>query len=71
MVEFGAGHEDRLSRYAEALAPLADHMVTSFKKFWPLQTYPIRTGMHFNSAFASVLALDYAQGSQDAALVRR
>ncbi|MEN3261652.1 DUF2891 domain-containing protein [Sodalis endosymbiont of Spalangia cameroni] len=68
VAEFGAGHDDRLSRYAEALAPLADHMVMSFKKFWPLQTYPIRTGTHFNSAFAGVLALDYAQGSQDAAL---
>lgn len=31
-----------------------------FAEFLPLQTYPIRTGTHFNSAFAMVLALDWA-----------
>ena len=69
VVKLGAGHDDRLRPHAHALAPLADHMVASFKKFWPLQTYPIRTGTHFNSAFAGVLALDYARWRQDTALV--
>ena len=32
-----------------------------FREFLPLQTYPIRTGTHFNSAFAMVLALDWAR----------
>ena len=32
-----------------------------FADFLPLQTYPIRTGTHFNSAFAMVLAWDWAQ----------
>ncbi|WP_341705546.1 DUF2891 family protein, partial [Ferrovibrio sp.] len=31
-------------------------------------TYPIRTGTHFNTAFALVLALQYARGAGDAAL---
>lgn len=31
-----------------------------FAAFLPLQTYPIRTGTHFNSAFAMVLAHDWA-----------
>jgi len=38
-----------------------------FAAFLPLQTYPIRTGTHFNSAFALVLALDWAR-RHDAAL---
>ncbi|MFM5895761.1 MAG: DUF2891 domain-containing protein [Novosphingobium sp.] len=32
-----------------------------FSEFLPLQTYPIRTGTHFNSAFAMVLALAWAR----------
>lgn len=32
-----------------------------FADFLPLQTYPIRTGTHFNSAFALTLALDWAR----------
>lgn len=31
-----------------------------FADFLPLQTYPIRTGTHFNSAFAMILAHDWA-----------
>ena len=38
-----------------------------FAAFLPLQTYPIRTGTHYNSAFALVLALDWAR-VHDAAL---
>ena len=32
-----------------------------FADFLPLQTYPIRAGTHFNSAFALILALDWAR----------
>ena len=32
-----------------------------FADFLPLLTYPIRTGTHYNSAFALVLALDWAR----------
>jgi hypothetical protein len=38
-----------------------------FAEFLPLQTYSIRTGTHFNSAFALTLALDWAR-VHDAAL---
>ncbi|WP_219895142.1 DUF2891 domain-containing protein [Aquisediminimonas profunda] len=37
-----------------------------FATFLPLQTYPIRTGTHFNSAFALTLALDWARGHDSA-----
>ncbi len=40
-----------------------------FAAFLPLQTYPIRTGTHYNSAFAMVLALDWAR-VHDAALAQ-
>lgn len=55
-------------------APWANHadgfarrFARRFADFLPLQTYPIRTGTHYNSAFALTLAGDWAQ-SHDASL---
>jgi hypothetical protein len=55
------------SEWAEALAPLAAAFAERFRTFLPKLTYPIRTGTHFNTAFAMILALDWA-GANDAAL---
>ncbi len=52
-------------RWAEALQPLADTVVRAYLDFLPRQTYPIRTGVHPNTAFALSLALDYAQAARD------
>jgi hypothetical protein len=52
-------------RWAKALRPLADELVAQFKTFLPKQTYPIRTGVHPNTAFSLDLALDYARASKD------
>jgi hypothetical protein len=60
-------HGDR--RWGEYLAPLARAFADRFRAFLPKLTYPIRTGTHFNTAFALVLALDWAEAN-DAALVR-
>jgi hypothetical protein len=46
--------------WAHALAPLAAAFAQRFSAFLPKLTYPIRTGTHFNTAFALVLALDWA-----------
>jgi Protein of unknown function (DUF2891) len=46
-------------RWAETLQPLADVVAQSFMSFLPKQTYPIRTGVHPNTAFALSLVLDY------------
>ena len=46
--------------WAMQLAPLAAVFVDRFKAFLPLATYPIRAGAHANTAFALLLALDYA-----------
>ena len=47
-------------RWFDALAPLADVFVGRFLNFLPRATYPIRTGTHYNTAFALVLASEYA-----------
>ena len=61
--------------WAEALQPLVDVIVKSYKGFLPKQNYPIRTGVHPNTAFGLAFALDYARavGERDleALLVER
>jgi hypothetical protein len=46
--------------WAEALAPLAQAFAERFRQFLPKLTYPIRVGTHFNTAFALVLAREWA-----------
>jgi hypothetical protein len=55
-------------RWSRALQPLADAFVQRFVSFLPLATYPVRAGVHSNTAFAILLALDYAAISNDARL---
>jgi hypothetical protein len=43
------------------LAPLTQAIVERYLDFLPKQTYPIRTGVHPNTAFAIAFALDYAR----------
>jgi Protein of unknown function (DUF2891) len=47
--------------WAAALAPLAEAFADRFRAYLPKLTYPIRVGTHFNSAFALVLALGWAE----------
>lgn len=47
--------------WGEALEPLARAFAARFHDFLPRLTYPIRTGTHFNTAFALVLALGWAR----------
>jgi len=56
------------SSWAARLAPLARAFGDRFLEFLPRATYPIRSGAHGNSAFAMVLALDWAAQVKDAAL---
>lgn len=58
--------------WGEALAPLATAFADRFRAFLPKLSYPIRTGTHFNTAFAMILALDWAEGHDPAlaALIR-
>ncbi len=49
--------------WAKNLQPLADALAQKYVSFLPKQTYPIRTGVHPNTAFGLAFALDYAVAS--------
>jgi len=51
--------------WSKNLQPLVDALVERYKKFLPRQTYPIRTGVHPNTAFGLAFALDYARAAGD------
>jgi len=48
-------------KWSKDLKPLADTIVSRYLAFFPKQTYPIRTGVHPNTAFGLAFALDYAR----------
>jgi hypothetical protein len=56
-------------KWAANLQPLAGALVTRYLNFLPKQTYPIRTGVHPNTAFGLAFALDYARAVGDQKLV--
>lgn len=47
-------------RWFDHLQPLVDTMVRKYVDFFGKQTYSVRVGTHFNSAFGLSFALDYA-----------
>ena len=55
-------------RWAESLRPLASAFCSRFRDHLPLAAYPVRAGVHSNTAFALVLTLDYARAAGDDAL---
>src|SRR5262249_6178357 len=67
--------DDGGRRWAAHLQPLTDAIVARYLAFLPKQTYPIRTGVHPNTAFGLALALDFARTTAhaelDALLVER
>ncbi len=56
-------------RWSGYLRPLAEYLVQRYMDFMPRQTYPIRTGVHPNSAFGLAFALDYARAVEDSAFI--
>lgn len=61
-------HRELPMPWKEALAPLADAFAQRMHAYLPRLTYAIRTGTHFNTAFALLLARGWA-GERDPALV--
>ena len=55
-------------RWAANLKPLADVIAARYVEFFPKQTYPIRTGVHPNTAFGLAFAHDYARSTGDSKL---
>lgn len=57
-----AQHETTQGRgWSALLQPFADAFVQRFETWLPVATYPVRAGVHSNTAFAILLALDYAR----------
>jgi len=52
-------------RWSKNLQPLANAFVEKYLAFLPKQNYPIRTGVHPNTAFGLAFALDYARAVGD------
>ena len=49
--------------WAASLEPLAQAFADRFTRFLPKLTYPIRTGAHYNTAFALILTLGWAEAN--------
>jgi hypothetical protein len=56
------------SRWSRALEPIATELAGRMADYLRMSPYPVRAGTHGNSAFACLLALDYARAAKDAAL---
>jgi hypothetical protein len=52
-------------RWAATVAPLAKEFVRRFEAFLPLATYPMRAGVHSNTAFALLLVREYAVAARN------
>ena len=57
-------------RWSRGMQPLADAFAARFVEFLPRARYPVRHGVHSNSAFALAFAIDYARIAGDIALER-
>jgi len=56
--------------WAKNLKPLAEAVASRYVSYFPKQIYPIRTGVHPNTAFGLALAHDYARSVHDDTLKR-
>jgi len=61
--ELSLSSNSEAKTWSRNLQPLADAVVESYLLFLPKQTYPIRTGVHPNTAFGLAFAFDYARAS--------
>ncbi|MCI0457664.1 MAG: DUF2891 domain-containing protein [Gemmataceae bacterium] len=63
------GWDDPNAReWSNNLQPLTDAIVARYLAYFPKQTYPIRSGVHPNTAFGLAFALDYARAAGNKAL---
>lgn len=54
---------------AAHLQPLSDIIINRYQEFLPKLQYPLRVGMHTNSAFGMIFAFDYAMHAQNQPLI--
>lgn len=60
--------DQEAKKWYSYLQPLIKVLVKRYQDFLPKQTYPIRTGLHPNTAFGLSFALDFAQTTQNHSL---
>lgn len=58
--ELAAWDDDDARRWSANLQPLTDAIIARYLAFFPKQLYPVRAGVHANTAFGLALAFDYA-----------
>ncbi len=63
--ELHGWNDEEGRHWSRNLQPLADAFVEKYLAFLPKQNYPIRTGVHPNTAFGLAFALDYARVAGD------
>jgi hypothetical protein len=63
--ELRGWNDEEGRKWSRNLQPLAGGFVEKYITFLPKQNYPIRTGVHPNTAFGLAFALDYAQAVGD------
>ena len=63
--ELHAWNDPRAQKWSQAMAPLSEAAKDRYMEFFPEQTYPIRSGVHSNTAFGLAFALDYARAVGD------
>ena len=66
--ELGQGEDAEALRWSRALAPLAEAFAARWLAWLPRARYPIRHGVHPNSAFGLALTIDYARATGERAL---
>ena len=59
--ELNGWQDDDGQRWSRNLRPLANAIASRYVDFLPKQTYPIRTGVHPNTAFGLAFGFDYAR----------
>ena len=59
--------DPQAAQWRAALQPLCDSVISFWTRYLPKQTYPNRSGVHPNTAFGLVFALDYARTSHNIA----
>jgi hypothetical protein len=58
-------NDPEAQRWRANLQPLVEVITAKYAEFLPKQNYPIRTGVHPNTAFGLAFALDYARTIND------
>lgn len=69
-MELETWHDPIGIKFAETLRPLSNYIRRRYVDFLPKQDYPIRTGVHPNTAFGLSFALDYAHATKRSEFAR-